>query len=198
MGKLHKGSIELIYGPMFSGKTTELHRQLLEAHESGLGFQAFKSYLDDRYAKNYLVTHTGEKIPCTAIRNPNEILSLIYAKTTVFGVDEVHLFQNWYQLVLVANVIVSLGKRIIFAGLDTDYQRVPFEWKIHLQSHAKMIQLEAICQHCRNPARFTQRLSIQPQRILVGGPQEYEPRCSKCHKKRAKSDWRNLHLPPST
>ncbi|MBU1937278.1 thymidine kinase [bacterium] len=172
------GWIEVICGPMFSGKTEELIRRLRRAQIAKQRVAIFKAGIDTRYEEDQLVSHSQQKIPSIGVRNAWDILT--HAKDAdVFGVDEAQFLG--IELVEVAAELAGDRKRVIIAGLDTDYRGLPFEPIPQLLAIAEYITKElAICVQCGNPAKFTQRIVESGELILVGAQEAYEPRCRRC------------------
>jgi thymidine kinase len=172
------GWIEVICGPMFSGKTEELIRRLRRAQIAKQRVAIFKAGIDTRYEEDQLVSHSQQKIPSIGVRNAWDILS--HAKNAdVFGVDEAQFLG--IELVEVVAELAGDRKRVIIAGLDTDYRGLPFEPIPQLLAIAEYITKElAICVQCGNPAKFTQRIVESGELILVGANEAYEPRCRRC------------------
>lgn len=172
------GWIEVICGPMFSGKTEELIRRLRRAQIARQAVSIFKASLDTRYQTDQLVSHSQQTIPSIAVKSAWEILS--HAKEAdVFGIDEAQFLG--IELVEVAGRLARDGKRVIIAGLDTDYRGLPFEPIPQLLAIAEYItKALAICVQCGNPAKFTQRIVESADLILVGAQDAYEPRCRRC------------------
>ncbi len=172
------GWIEVICGSMFSGKTEELIRRLRRAQIARQKVAIFKPARDDRYASDRLVTHDQTSIPSIPVRHPSEILELA-KDAQVLGIDEVQFFDR--SIVDVCQRLASEGKRVIVAGLDTDYRGKPFEPVPELLAVAEYItKTLAVCVVCGNPANRTQRVVPTGGRILVGGREAYEPRCRRC------------------
>ncbi|MDD5087592.1 MAG: thymidine kinase [bacterium] len=172
------GWIEVICGPMFSGKTEELIRRLVRAQIARQHVEIFKPQIDQRYAKTEIVSHSRLVIPSRLIESPYEILD--YARDAdVVGVDEAQFLG--LNLVEVVQQLADEGKRVIIAGLDTDYRGMPFEPIPQLLCVAEYIDKTlAICMQCGNPAKHTQRIVESTERVLVGAREAYEPRCRKC------------------
>ena len=172
------GWIEVICGPMFSGKTEELIRRLRRAQIAKQRVAIFKAGIDTRYEEDQLVSHSQQKIPSIGVRTAWDILA--HAKDAdVFGVDEAQFLG--IELVEVAAELAGDRKRVIIAGLDTDYRGLPFEPIPQLLAVAEYITKElAICVQCGNPAKFTQRIVESGELILVGANEAYEPRCRRC------------------
>jgi thymidine kinase len=173
------GWIEVICGSMFSGKTEELIRRLRRAQIARQTVVVFKPITDTRYARDRLVTHDQVSLPSVPVRHPRDILE--HARDAqVIGIDEVQFFDR--TLVEVCTELADAGKRVIVAGLDTDYRAQPFEPVPQLLAIAEYItKTHAICVVCGNPANRTQRVIRRGERILVGGAEAYEPRCRRCY-----------------
>jgi thymidine kinase len=172
------GWIEVICGPMFSGKTEELIRRLTRAKIAKQSVEIFKPMIDTRYAKTEIVSHSRLTIPTALVESPWEILEKA-KHAEVVGVDEAQFLG--LELVPVVQQLADAGKRVICAGLDTDYRGVPFEPIPQLLCIAEYIdKMLAICVQCGNPAKHTQRIVDSSERVLVGEYDSYEPRCRKC------------------
>jgi thymidine kinase len=173
------GWIEVICGSMFSGKTEELIRRLRRAQIARQSVAIFKPVVDDRYSSNQLVTHDRISIPSRPVRHPREILEL-GGEAQVLGIDEVQFFEG--TIVDVCQELADAGKRVIVAGLDTDYRGRPFGPVPDLLAVAEFItKTHAVCVVCGNPANRTQRVVGSGEQILVGGSESYEPRCRRCY-----------------
>ncbi|MBI2956670.1 MAG: thymidine kinase [Acidobacteria bacterium] len=177
--KGNMGWIEVVCGPMFSGKSEELIRRLRRAEIARQRVQIFKPALDQRYAESEIVSHSDLRIPADLVASGAEILDKIDARTEVIGIDEAQFLGA--ELVEVAQKLADMGKRVIVAGLDTDYLGRPFEPVPLLMTVAEEVtKLLAICVRCGNPAKHTQRLVASEERILVGAGGMYEARCRRC------------------
>ena len=173
------GWIEVIAGCMFSGKTEELIRRLRRAMIAKLKVRIFKPIIDNRYSSNKIVSHSDQALPSTLVESPQEILDLA-DDAQVIGIDEAQFFSG--DLAEVCNELANRGKRVIVAGLDQDYNGVPFEPIPHLLAVSEYItKTLAICVVCGNPADKTQRKTASSERVLVGAADSYEARCRKCH-----------------
>lgn len=177
--KGNMGWIEVVCGPMFSGKSEELIRRLRRAQIARQRVQIFKSVLDDRYAQQEIVSHSEARIEAQIVSKAPDILEQVEPRTEVVGIDEAHFFGM--DLVEAADQLANLGKRVIVAGLETDYLGRSFEQVSQLMTVAEEVtKLLAICVCCGNPAKHTQRLVASEERILVGARTEYEARCRRC------------------
>ena len=172
------GWIEVICGPMFSGKTEELIRRLVRAQIAKLKVEIFKPRIDVRYAKDEIVSHSRLTIPSRLVDSAWEIYE--HAQDAqVIGVDEAQFLGP--EIVDVVQKLADSGKRVICAGLDTDYRGIPFDPIPQLLAVAEYIDKTlAICVRCGNPAKHTQRVVASRDLVLVGAYDAYEPRCRNC------------------
>ena len=172
------GWLEVICGSMFSGKTEELIRRLRRAQIARQKVEIFKPFLDDRYGEDYVVSHNQQRLASTRVNNAREILEHA-DQAQVLGIDEAQFFDR--DLVKICQQLANSGKRVIVAGLDTDYRGIPFDPMPELMAVAEYISKTlAICMKCGNPAHFTQRLTESTERVVVGAEEVYEARCRKC------------------
>jgi len=172
------GWIEVICGPMFSGKTEELIRRIRRAQIARQRVAIVKPSTDDRYGADHIVSHNQQKIPSRLVRNSGEVLA-VAAEADVIGIDEVQFLDA--GIVEVCEELANRGKRVIVAGLDQDYTAQPFEPVPQLLAMAEYItKTLAICVRCGNPANRTQRVGRATGRIAVGSGDLYEARCRRC------------------
>ena len=175
----HVGWIEVISGPMFSGKSEELIRRLRRARFARRRVQVFKPVIDDRYSHDEIVSHGDSRMKSDPVATAREIITKIDWRTQVIGVDESNFFGP--ELVEVASQLADSGKQVIIAGLDTDYLGRPFPPMPELLCLAESItKMLAICMRCGNPAKHTQRLVESNDLIVVGAAGMYEARCRRC------------------
>jgi thymidine kinase len=175
----NSGWVEAICGPMFSGKSEELIRRLRRAVIARRRVQAFKPMIDTRYSEDDIVTHGQIRMRSETVASSEEILEKLDWRTEVVGIDETNLFGP--SLLEVVNRLADSGKRVIVAGLDTDYMGRPFPPMPDLLATAESItKTLAICMRCGNPAKHTQRLVESDELILVGAAGAYEARCRRC------------------
>lgn len=173
------GWIEVVVGPMFSGKSEELIRRLRRAEIARQRVQIFKPAIDQRYAASEIVSHSGLGIRSDNVATAYEVLEKIDPRTEVIGIDEGQFLGE--GLVDVAQRLANMGKRVIITGLDTDYLGRPFAPMPRLLAVAEEItKLLAICVQCGNPAVHTQRLVASEDLIVVGAGGMYEARCRRC------------------
>jgi thymidine kinase len=182
-----KGSLEVICGPMFSGKSEELIRRLRRAKIAQQQVIVFKHSLDDRHTLEYVVSHNGSKLDSIPVKNPATMLdrSLKHSMQVV-GIDEVQFFDA--TIVSTICTLIEAGKRVIVAGLDLDFRGAPFGSMPLLMAIADhIIKLQAICTLCGLDATFTQRLvDGRPAKhhdpiVMVGAQEAYQARCRQCH-----------------
>jgi thymidine kinase len=177
--KGNMGWIEVIVGPMFSGKSEELIRRLRRAEIGRQRVQIFKPVIDQRYSKNGIVSHSGLEIPSELVSTGTDILEKVAPRTEVVGIDEAQFLGE--SFVADCARLAELGKRVIVAGLDTDFLGRPFEPMPRLLAVAEEItKLLAICMRCGNPAVHTQRIVASEELIVVGAGGMYEARCRRC------------------
>jgi thymidine kinase len=173
------GWIEVVCGPMFSGKSEELIRRLRRARIARKRVQVFKPTIDDRYSETEIVSHGDQRMPSEVVSSAKEILEKLDWRAQVIGVDESNFFGP--ELVDIATQLADSGKQVIIAGLDTDYLGRPFVPMPDLLCIAESItKTLAICMRCGHPAKHTQRLVESSELIVVGASGMYEARCRRC------------------
>jgi len=173
------GWIEVICGPMFSGKSEELMRRLRRAKIARKRVQVFKPSIDTRYAEDEIVSHGDMRMKSEVVTDAADILTRLDWRTQVVGIDESNFFGP--ELVDIANQLADTGKQVLIAGLDTDYMGRPFVPMPTLLTLAESItKTLAICMRCGNPAKHTQRLVESDDLIVVGAGGMYEARCRRC------------------
>ncbi|SEB12350.1 thymidine kinase [Pedobacter hartonius] len=172
------GSIEVICGSMFSGKTEELIRRLKRAEIAKLKIEIFKPATDTRYDETAVVSHNYNTISATAVDHSASIL-LLNADTQVVGIDEAQFFDE--GLPEVCNTLANKGIRVIVAGLDMDFAGKPFGPVPALMAIAELVtKVNAVCVRCGNPAMYSYRRVASEAKILLGEKESYEPRCRVC------------------
>ncbi|MEY4070878.1 MAG: hypothetical protein RL721_1492 [Candidatus Eisenbacteria bacterium] len=172
------GSIEVIVGSMYSGKTEELIRRLRRAQIARQRVEIFKPRIDDRYAKDAIVSHSDLRIPSRSVRKAADVLRHAH-EAQVIGIDEGQFLGP--GLVDACQRLARMGKRVIVAGLDQDYLGRPFEPMPQLLAIAEYItKTLAICVVCGAPANRTYRKVSRGGRVVVGGTEIYEARCRRC------------------
>jgi thymidine kinase len=184
--KHHTGSVEVVCGSMFSGKTDELIRRLRRATIAKQQVQVFKPAIDNRYAIEKVKSHAGSEFDATPVQKAVEIFGKMDANTTVVGIDEAQFFDP--EIVSLVGELAQRGIRVIVAGLDTDFRAEPFGCMPVLMAIAEKVdKLQAICMTCGEPASRTQRLVngrpayYEDPVVIVGAAEMYEARCRKHH-----------------
>ncbi|HNY15390.1 MAG TPA: thymidine kinase [Bacteroidales bacterium] len=181
-----RGSVEVITGSMFSGKTEELIRRLRRAQFAGLKVEIFKPALDTRYSETRVVSHDDKSIVSTPVEHAAAIL-LLAGNVHVVGIDEAQFFDN--ALVDVCNKLADRGIRVIVAGLDMDFMGKPFGPIPDVLAIAEFVtKVHAICMRCGNLAQYSFRKSDENQVVVLGEKDKYEPLCRSCFNKVRGSD----------
>ncbi len=182
----NSGWIEVIVGPMYSGKSEELIRRIRRVKIARQKVKVFKPLIDNRYSKSDVVSHSGDSIEAISIDHPEEMFAKITDDTDVIGIDEIQFFHP--EIVGICEKLADDNKRVIVAGLDRDFRGEPFTPVPELMARAEYIdKLHAICVICGDPATRTQRLidgkpaSYDDPVIMVGSQEVYEARCRYCH-----------------
>ena len=172
-------SIEIVCGPMFSGKTTALISKIKKEISNNNQVVIFKPHIDDRYSENYIVSHDNSKIECKTIINAEEILEYMDSYK-IFAIDECQLFD--INIISVCEKLAKENKKIILAGLDNDYKAEPFKQMLGLMKLSNNItKLYAICVKCGDDASFSYRLTNETEVVVIGKDEKYEARCKKCY-----------------
>jgi thymidine kinase len=179
------GWLEVICGPMFSGKSEEMIRRLRRAEIAGQRVVSFKPQIDDRYDATDVVSHAGARMRAVPITSVADIAE--HARGfDVVGIDEAQFLGK--GIVATALGLADRGTRVVVAGLDQDFRRLPFGPMPELLSHAEFVdKLQAVCNRCGGPATTTQRLvdglpaPYSGETVVVGAAEQYEARCRGCH-----------------
>lgn len=180
------GSVEVICGSMFCGKTEELIRRLRRARIARQQVQVFKPAVDNRYDHKKVTSHSGLDVDAHPVASSQDMLEQLEPETTVVGVDEVQFFDD--GIVAVVEAMAERGLRVIVTGLDTDFRGEPFGCMPELMARAEKVEkLQAICMVCGMPASRTQRLvdgkpaHFHDPIVVVGAQEMYEARCRAHH-----------------
>jgi thymidine kinase len=178
------GQLELICGPMFSGKSEELMRRLRRVGYARKHAILVKPAIDDRYSVDEVVSHEGRRMAARVVRTPDAIVKLA-ADADVVGVDEGQFLDE--SLIDVCEDLIVRGVRVVIAGLDLDYRRQPFGPMPRLLAMAdEVAKLKAVCHSCGESAMYTQRLvdgrpaPFSGETVVIGGIDSYEARCRVC------------------
>jgi thymidine kinase len=182
----HIGSLEVITGSMFCGKTDELIRRLRRAKIANQKVQVFKPKIDNRYSEGKVTSHAGGEFEAVAVDTAADIRALVEDDTTVVAIDEAQFLDN--DIVAIAKLLADNGVRVIVAGLDTDFRGEPFGPMPALTAQAEYVdKLHAICMTCGEDASRTQRLvngkpaNFNDPIVIVGASEMYEARCRLHH-----------------
>jgi len=180
------GTLEVITGSMFCGKTEELIRRLRRATIAKKKVQVFKPSIDDRYAVETVTSHNGLQFNAQPIQGASEVHKFLEQDTCVVAFDEAQFFD--IEIVPIAQSLADQGIRVIAAGLDMDFRGEPFGPMPALMARAEFVnKLHAICMECGEEASRTQRLvDGSPARyddpvVIVGADEMYEARCREHH-----------------
>ncbi len=177
-----KGSIEVISGSMFSGKTEELIRRMKRAKIAGLQCQIFKPATDTRYSHTCVVSHDKNELMSMVVKTSDQILALTEQRTKVVGIDEAQFFDH--NLPQICVKLSQRNVRVIIAGLDMDYLGRPFGPMGSVMCIADDVtKVHAICTRCGNLAQFSHRLSNNDNLVELGEKNIYEPLCRDCYAK---------------
>jgi len=176
------GRMEVITGPMFSGKSEELIRRLKRAQIARLRIASFKPEIDLRYKSDAISSHSAQTIQAVAVRDLDRLRAMLFPAldtVDVVGIDEAQFFDE--LLVGLAMELVEAGKRVVLAGLDTTFAGEPFApMPAQMAIADEVVKLSAVCMVCGAPAIHTQRLGASQQLVMVGAAGMYEARCRAC------------------
>ena len=183
--KYRDGYLEVITGCMFAGKTEDLIRRIKVLEFAKKRVMVFKPTIDDRYSKTMVVSHGGSSVNSILASRAKDILEYVDDTVDVVAIDEVQFFDH--DIIHVCDILCSQGKRVMVAGLDTDFRAEPFGDMAYLITTAEfVIKLTAVCTKCGAPATRTQRIvngkpaSYHDPIIMVGASESYEARCRHC------------------
>lgn len=192
------GFLEVICGCMFAGKTEELIRRIKVLEFAKKKIIVFKPKIDNRYSDTQVVSHAGSSVESVVISEAKEILDYVKPETEVVAIDEVQFFDA--DIIEICDMLACQGKRVMVAGLDTDFRGEPFSVMPQLITRAEFVtKLTAVCVKCGAPATRTQRLvdgkpaNYDDPIIMVGAAESYEARCRHCHEvgnPHHKFDWK--------
>jgi len=174
------GWVEVICGPMFSGKSEELIRRITRYQIARIPAQTFKPAIDSRYADRRVVSHSALSVDAIPVADSAELLALVEDRTVVVGIDEGQFFDM--GLVEVVESLAATGRKVIIAGLDLDYLRRPFEPIPSLIGRAEYVTKSlAVCHRCGGPGMYTQRVIESDELVVLGATDAYEARCRRCY-----------------
>lgn len=174
------GSIEIICGSMFSGKTEELIRRINRVKIAKRKIMIFKPTIDSRYSKHDIVSHSRNSSEAIPVQCAKVILNMVEDDVEVVAIDEAQFFDD--EILDVVRALVAKGKRVICAGLDMDYLCQPFGPMPQLMAIADDVyKCRAICVKCGHLANFSYRIANSNEQVLIGEKQEYQPLCRCCY-----------------
>lgn len=177
--RVSNARIKVICGPMFSGKTKSLIKEVESVKKSGKKIAVFKPQLDDRYAEEAVVSHDRDEVEAFNVARAKDILDLFH-HADVVAIDEAQFFDE--SIVSVCQVITSHGKSVILAGLDMDYKSNPFGSMPMLLSIAdEVVKLNSVCTFCSGKARHSHRISKDDGVVVLGEKDKYVPLCRSCY-----------------
>lgn len=169
----------MISGCMFSGKTEELLRRMRRAELARLPVQLFKHAIDTRYTDGHVESHSSMKLPAVGAMTIAELRQKLNPQAWVVGIDEAQFYEP--EIVEVVVELANRGRRVIVAGLHTDFRGQPFGAMPQLMAVAdEVTKLQAVCMVCGSPATCTQRLTDNHEVVVVGAKDTYEARCRQC------------------
>jgi thymidine kinase len=179
MSKPAPGRLEVITGPMFSGKSEELIRRLKRARIARQRVACYKPDIDLRYHRTSIASHSSQTHEAVTVATTEDLRATLYPQLDeieVIGLDEAQFFDP--ALIPLCVELVHLGKRVLIAGLDTTFAAEPFGPIPALMAISdEVTKLSAVCMTCGAPAIHTQRLGASQQLVVVGAAGLYEARC---------------------
>jgi len=178
IGDENRGWIEVIAGPMFSGKTEELLRRLRRAKIAQVRMAIFKPHIDIRYGQNKIVSHDANYFPSLPVKKASDIRKNV-GNAELVAIDETQFFDE--EIVDVCEELALNGTRVICTGLDMDYMGRPFGSMPQILSIANYVtKIHAICMSCGHPATHSFRKVKDNEQVVLGELETYEARCRKC------------------
>ena len=176
-----EGIIEVITGPMFSGKTEELIKRIRILAYAGIKTLIIKPQFDNRFANNALVSRSGVTMETHCATTVADIAKLLeQADYRALVIDEVQFFDK--TLLAFVDAAANRGIRVIVSGLDQNFRREPFGIMPQLLAMAENVtKLKAVCLACKNAAACTLRKTSAQEEVALGDTTEYEARCRRCH-----------------
>jgi len=185
-----RGWVEVICGPMFSGKSEELIRRIVRYQLARVPTQTFKPAIDSRYGDAQVVSHSSLSVAAEPVADSAALLRQVEDRTAVVGIDEGQFFD--VGLVEVVERLAATGKQVIVAGLDLDYLGRPFEPIPTLMTRAEYVTKSlAVCHRCGGAGMFTQRVIDSDELVVLGAAGAYEARCRYCY---SPGEWRQERL----
>ena len=180
MNERSTGHIEVITGGMFSGKSEELVRRMRRAVIARQRVQVFKPSADTRDPGGRVVTRDKRELDATTVADSQDLREKLHWGVQVVGIDEAQFFD--VNLASLANELADAGVRVIVAGLDQDFRRLPFGPMPSILATAEYVdKVHAICVRCGAPAHYSQRIAGGGEQVQVGDVESYEARCRRCY-----------------
>jgi thymidine kinase len=175
-----RGWVEVICGPMFSGKSEELIRRITRYQIARVPTQTFKPLIDDRYATDEVVSHSSLSVSAEPVADSDELLRSVEDRTEVVGIDEAQFFDA--GLVDVVGQLAAAGRKVIVAGLDLDFLGRPFGPIPALMINAEYVMKSlSVCHRCGGAGMYTQRVLQSDELVVLGAEGAYESRCRECY-----------------
>ncbi|WP_025755431.1 thymidine kinase [Mycoplasmopsis cricetuli] len=175
-----KGSLEIITGPMFSGKSAELIKRLTILKIAQVKFIVYKPSFDTRFGNDIIVSRTGSNLKAISISNSNQVWDSWTNEIKAVAFDEVQFFDE--EILKVITILINKGVRVIVSGLDMDFAGRSFTITRELLAQAdEVTKLKAVCMKCYEQASLSYR-KVKSQELHLLGDNEYEARCRRCHK----------------
>ena len=189
--KYSDGIIEVITGPMFSGKSEELIKRIRILYYAEIPTLVIKPKIDNRFSKNEIISRNGTSIISYSASDTKEIKKLFQSKKyKALVIDEIQFFDE--SLIEYIDELANNGIRVIACGLDQDYKRRPFNIMANLMAISDdVLKLKAVCLICKNAASCSFRTSATDNTIEIGDTDKYEARCRQCHQKGMKKNKKN-------
>jgi len=171
------GRIEVVCGPMFSGKSEELLRRLKRARIAKKKYQLFKPEIDNRYSETEVVSHSGERMECYVLKNSFNVMNFLEEDVEIIAFDEAQFFDVTLHQTVTS--LANMGKRVIIAGLDMDSSGNPFgPMPAMMAISEEVLKLTAVCEVCGDQATHTYRKTGENRgQVLVGAEDHYQARC---------------------
>lgn len=175
-----RGWVEVICGPMFSGKSEELIRRITRYQIARVPVQTFKPVIDDRYATDEVVSHSSLSVSAEPVADSEALLRAVRDRTEVIGIDEAQFFDH--GLVDVVKQLAASGRKVIIAGLDLDFLGRPFGPIPTLMINAEYVTKSlSVCHRCGGAGMYTQRVLQSDELVVLGAEGAYESRCRECY-----------------
>ncbi|KAJ8362633.1 hypothetical protein SKAU_G00114640 [Synaphobranchus kaupii] len=173
-----RGQIQVIFGPMFSGKSTELMRRVRRFQIAQYQCLVIKYAKDTRYSSSDMATHDKYTMEAVSANRLSDVFTLAL-DAAVIGIDEGQFFPDTVEF---CEGMANSGKIVIVAALDGTFQRKPFGNILSLVPLAEsVVKLNAVCTHCFKEAAYTKRLGAETEVELIGGADKYHAACRSCY-----------------